>query len=105
LSDLSIGTQMLAGDLALVLDEAFELLLLKHENYGPKNISGSPGHKDPKPINGLLVRMNDKQARLQHMYYNSVEDKVGESLRETAIDLLNYCAILVMVLDGDWPSE
>jgi hypothetical protein len=57
-------TQELAGDLALIFDEAFDLLLRKHENYGPMNVAGAPGHKKPTAINGLLVRMHDKQARI-----------------------------------------
>ena len=105
LTGFSAQTQELAGDLALIFDEAFDLLLRKHENYGPMNVAGAPGHKKPTAINGLLVRMHDKQARMRHMYYNDREDQVGEDLRETAMDLLNYCAILISVLQGSWPTE
>jgi len=49
--------------------------------------------------------MHDKQARMRHMYYNDREDQVGEDLRETAMDCLNYCAILISILQGSWPTE
>lgn len=80
-------------------EEARELLLKKHKDYGPKNISESPGG----PLNGLLVRMNDKMARLEHLHYNK-QDPENESLRDTFMDLANYGLIAVLVLDGEWPK-
>lgn len=88
------------SDLQGILTEAGALLLRKHQNYGPKNISLSPGG----PLNGLRVRLHDKFARVNHMIDNNTVDVVGEPLEETFIDALNYCAIAVMVLRGQWPS-
>jgi len=39
-----------------ILDTAGNLLIRKHKDYGPKNISHSPGGA----LNGLRVRMHDK---------------------------------------------
>lgn len=80
--------------------EAQGLLLKKHKDYGPKNISHSPGG----PINGLRVRMHDKLARINHLYDNGA-DPQNESLRDSFIDLANYSIIALMVLDGEWPNE
>jgi hypothetical protein len=80
--------------------EAQGLLLKKHKDYGPKNISQSPG----SPINGLRVRMHDKLARINHLY-DSGQDPANESFRDSFIDLANYAIIGLMVIDGDWPNE
>lgn len=80
--------------------EAHALLLRKHEDYGPKNISLSPGG----PLNGLRVRMWDKLARINNLIDNS-KDPANESLRDSFIDLMNYAAIGLMVIDGKWDNE
>lgn len=80
-------------------EEAWELLLKKHQDYGPKNISLSPGG----PLNGLRVRLWDKQARLNNLIENDV-DPENESLRDTLLDMANYAIIGLMVLGGDWPN-
>lgn len=75
-------------------------LVRKHKGYGSKNISAAPGGA----LNGLLVRMADKQARIQNIVYTGGSDDVGEDLTETLSDLLNYCAISIMVIEGTWPG-
>ena len=83
-----------------ILDTAGNLLIKKHHDYGPKNISLSPGG----PLNGLRVRMWDKVARINNLIDSNVNPS-NESLRDSFIDLLNYSAIAMMVLDGTWPEE
>jgi len=87
-------------DVWRILDTAGNLLLRKHKDYGPKNIAHSPGG----PLNGLRVRMWDKTARINNLLDNGVQPS-NESLRDSFIDLLNYCAIAIMVLDNKWPQE
>lgn len=89
-----------AADMWEVLDSAGNLLLSKHKDYGPTNISLSPGG----PLNGLRVRMHDKTARINHLIDSGATPE-NESLRDSFIDLLNYSAIALMVLDGKWPRE
>lgn len=79
--------------------EAQDLLLKKHRDYGPKNISLSPGG----PLNGVRVRMWDKMARINHLVDNSLQAE-NESLRDSFMDLMNYAAIGLLVLDGEWPK-
>ncbi len=74
-----------------------ELLVSKHRDYGPKNISQSPGG----PLNGLRVRMHDKLARINHLIDSGATPE-HESLRDSFIDLANYSVIALMVLDGEW---
>ena len=89
-----------AADMWDILDSAGNLLLSKHKDYGPTNISLSPGG----PLNGLRVRMHDKTARINHLIDSGATPE-NESLRDSFIDLLNYSAIALMVLDGKWPRE
>lgn len=88
------------ADVWAVLDSAGNLLIKKHKDYGPTNISLSPGG----PLNGLRVRMHDKTARINHLIDSGATPE-NESLRDSFIDLLNYSAIALMVLDGTWPRD
>lgn len=83
-----------------VYKNALAVLLKKHADYGPKNISQSPGG----PLNGLRVRMHDKTARINNLIDSGAEPE-NESLRDSFLDLMNYSAIALLVLDGDWPNE
>lgn len=82
-----------------VLDTAGNLLVRKHHDYGPKNIAHSPGGA----LNGLRVRMWDKVARINNLLDSNVSPS-NESLRDSFVDLLNYSAIAIMVLDKNWPE-
>lgn len=80
--------------------DASALLLKKHADYGPKNISGSPGGA----INGLRVRMHDKMARINNLVDNDLNPQ-NESLEDSFLDLANYAMIGLLVLKGHWPDE
>lgn len=84
-----------------IFDSAGSLLLLKHRAYGPLNVAQAPGG----PENGLRVRMWDKMARLNHILNNPGVDTNDESLEDTLTDLLNYCAIFIMVRRNQWPQK
>ena len=92
-------TDQFVTDVWAILDAAGNLLIKKHHDYGPKNIALSPGG----PLNGLRVRMWDKVARINNLIDSGVKPS-NESLRDSFIDLLNYSAIAMMVLDGTWPE-
>jgi hypothetical protein len=82
------------------MDSLAELLLSKHRDYGPKNISLSPGG----PMNGLRVRMWDKLARINNLIETDVDPK-HESLEDSFKDMANYAIIGLLVLQGKWPQE
>ena len=86
-------------DIWAILDSAGNLLIRKHSDYGPKNIAHSPGGA----LNGIRVRMWDKVARINNLLDSRVSPS-NESLRDSFIDLLNYSAIAIMVLDKKWPE-
>jgi hypothetical protein len=74
------------------------LLLKKHIDYGPKNISESPGG----PINGLRVRMHDKLARINNLVDKQVSNPQYESLEDSFKDMANYAIIGLLVLRNKW---
>lgn len=81
-------------------EEAIQVLLKKHNDYGPKNISQSPGG----PMNGLRVRLWDKIARLNNLIDSGVEPE-NESLYDTFLDICNYGLIGMLIIDDMWDKE
>jgi hypothetical protein len=88
------------NDVADVTSKLFDLLISKHNDYGPKNISQSPGG----PLNGLRVRMWDKLARINNLVESGAKPE-NESLEDSFKDMANYAIIGLLVLQGKWPSE
>jgi len=82
------------------VQELADLLISKHHDYGPKNISHSPGG----PLNGLRVRMWDKFARINNLIDNDT-DPEHESLEDSFKDMANYAIIGLLVLRGQWDNE
>ena len=85
-------------DVWRVYDEMAELMLQKHKDYGPKNISESPGGA----MNGLRVRMHDKLARINNLIDKQPEN---ESLEDSFKDMANYAIIGLLVLRGQWNND
>ena len=88
------------NDVADVTSKLFDLLIKKHKDYGPKNISQSPGG----PLNGLRVRMWDKLARINNLVESGATPE-NESLEDSFKDMANYAIIGLLVLQGKWPAE
>ena len=80
-----------------IFDEAYILLLRKHNDYGPKNIADAPGGA----INGLRVRMHDKLARINNLV-DSKKSPEHESLEDSFKDMANYAIIGLLVLRDKW---
>ena len=71
--------------------EGLELFRKKNQDYGDAFASYG--------VIGVLVRMGDKISRLQSITTNSISLINSESLRDTLIDLHNYAAMAIMLLD------
>lgn len=82
-----------AKQLAAVQKEAFELFKRKNQDYGD-------AFADYGPV-GVIVRMGDKIRRATSISKNGVALVNDEALRDTLIDLHNYAAMAVMLIDED----
>jgi len=76
-----------------VQNEARELFKKKNADYGDSFATYGPV--------GVIVRMGDKIQRLVSVSNNGVALVDNESLRDTLIDLHNYAAMAVMLIDED----
>ncbi|MHA2021851.1 MAG: nucleotide modification associated domain-containing protein [Candidatus Thorarchaeota archaeon] len=76
-----------------VQDEAFELFKRKNRDYGD-------AFADFGPV-GVLVRMGDKIRRMTSISKSGVTLVDDEGLRDTLIDLHNYSAMAVMLMDEE----
>lgn len=88
------------ADASEIYDELRNVLCSKQNDYGPGNINHAPGG----PINGLLVRMNDKMERLKNLVYNGGV-AMNESIDDSFIDIANYAVIALMVRRESWPKS
>ena len=76
-----------------VQGEALELFIKKNTDYGDAFSTYGPV--------GVIVRMGDKIQRLMSISKKGVQFINDESLRDTLIDLHNYAAMAVMLIDND----
>jgi hypothetical protein len=74
-----------------VQKEAIELFQRKNEDYGDAFANYGPV--------GVIVRMGDKINRLSSVTKNQVSLVKNESIRDTLIDLHNYAAMAIMLID------
>jgi hypothetical protein len=74
-----------------VQDEGYELFKIKNQDYGDAFAVHGPV--------GVLIRMGDKISRLQSVTNKGINLVNDESLRDTLIDLHNYSAMAIMLLD------
>ena len=84
-------------DIDIILKEMKEILVKKQNDYGPYNIARAPGG----PMNGLLVRMYDKIARLDNLRKRNNTPNY-ESVEDSLIDLANYAIIGLLVIRDQW---
>ena len=68
----------------------------KQQDYGPKNIGRHGSY-------GILVRMEDKYERLDHLFKNRRRKTANESIRDSFTDMHVYGNIALLCEDGKWP--
>jgi len=77
--------------LAIIHKEAAELFSKKNQDYGDAFANYG--------TIGVLVRMSDKISRVVSISNKQVSLVNDESLRDTLIDLHNYAAMAIMLMD------
>lgn len=78
-------------------DLLVDVMLKKHMDYGPTNISNSPGGA----LNGVAVRLHDKIARLANLLKTGNEPN-HETIYDTLLDIANYGIIGMLVFEDKW---
>ena len=80
-----------------VMQDIENLLLSKHNDYGSSNLL-------KHGLFGIVVRLSDKQARLDNLVGGGKTAKVSESVGDTLMDMAGY-AIQALVLFFDSESN
>jgi hypothetical protein len=92
-NNMTNNTDKRVEQMIKVQHEGLELFKRKNQDYGDAFANYG--------VIGVLVRMGDKIARAQSISTKSVSLVDSESLRDTLIDLHNYSAMAIMLLDED----
>jgi len=76
----------------VVIRKCKELAIIKNKQYGVKNLLIFDGL-------GIIVRMNDKIARLNNQLVESLEPEstIQETINDTLLDLINYAIYLYLL--------
>lgn len=77
--------------LRAVQNEGYELFKKKNADYGDAFATYGPI--------GVIVRLGDKIQRLMSVSKSNLQCVKDESLRDTLIDLHNYSAMAIMLMD------
>lgn len=91
---------------------AFHALLDELRDLHERKNAGYAGHStDPfvnfrqceafgiKATNGVITRLSDKWSRLQALWADAGNEQVGESIRDTLLDMSAYALILICLLE------
>ena len=81
------------SQLEVIQKEGKELFRKKNQDYGDAFADYG--------VVGVLVRMGDKIRRFQNINSKGIQVVNDEGLRDTLIDLHNYAAMAIMLLDED----
>jgi hypothetical protein len=76
------------------MDEIEQMMLGRHEKYGPGNIA-------KHGVTGIQVRMDDKFARLEAGLGNFDD----ETIENTLDDIIGYALIWKLWLRKEWPGS
>lgn len=79
-------------------NHAFDIFVLKNEQYGPDNIQDAETTND-EALKAVYTRMRDKINRIKNLLDNPDN---GEPIEDAYLDLSNYCLISYLVKNGKW---
>ena len=75
---------------------AVDLARMKNNDYGSSFIEDG--------YEGILVRMTDKMNRIRSLSYGIKKEVSDENLKDTIMDLQNYCTIAIICLNNNFHS-
>lgn len=82
------------------VEQLTKIQLEARELFEKKNTDYGDSFADYGPV-GVIIRMGDKIKRLQSISKNGVNLIEDEGIRDTLIDLHNYSAMAIMLIDED----
>ena len=88
---MTTNTNSRVAQMTHVQSEGLEIFRKKNSDYGDAFATYG--------VIGVLVRMGDKILRAQSITNSSISLVNSETLRDTLIDLHNYSAMAIMLLD------
>lgn len=87
-----------------ILEEMADLHSRKNSNYAqfhePLSNLRECQKFGIKPTDGVITRMSDKWSRLGQLW-GGKEDKVGESIKDTLMDLAIYSILLMILIEEE----
>ena len=91
-------------------DRAYDLWTKKQNDYGDSNIrlgldlssTSERSQNNRLAQQGVEIRMNDKISRLINLYKKDLESAVDESIEDTALDIMNYANMLMVLRANKW---
>jgi len=86
-----------SDQLKKIQDECFTIFKAKNSDYGSS-------FEDDGVI-GVIIRIGDKIKRMKSITTKGIHLVNDESLRDTLLDLHNYAAMAVMLLDDKEPKQ
>jgi hypothetical protein len=88
---MSVNQSIREIQMQLIQQEALELFIKKNTDYGDAFAKYG--------VIGVLIRMEDKLQRAISVTKNGVNLVISENIRDTLIDLHNYSAMALMLID------
>lgn len=87
-----------------LLDELRELHIKKNAGYAGHSADPFANFRQCEAFgisatDGVITRMSDKWSRLQSLWADASNEQVGESIRDTLMDLSAYALILICLLE------
>tara|TARA_R110002020_G_scaffold77606_1_gene195853 strand:- start:219 stop:563 length:345 start_codon:yes stop_codon:yes gene_type:complete len=92
-------------------DKAYQLWCSKQHDYGDSNIrlgldlnssSSERSQNNRLAQLGVCIRMFDKINRLMNLYKKNDNSAVDESIEDTALDIMNYANMLMVLRAEKW---
>ena len=91
-------------------DRAYNLWALKQHDYGDSNIrlglnlssSSERSQNNRLAQLGVVIRMNDKVSRLINLYKKDGVTAIDETIEDTALDIMNYANMLMVLKSNKW---
>jgi hypothetical protein len=88
---MNVNQLLRKNQMQLIQQEALELFIKKNTDYGDAFAKYG--------VIGVLIRMEDKLQRAISVTKNGVNLVISENIRDTLIDLHNYSAMALMLID------